>query len=87
MRQIVLDRLDDLSNHSRMAEVVTWKLVDDAAAQLGATEAARLKWRQEGRGVPPAWRIRIATMLGKAGQSIALSDFDTLPSTPGRIAA
>ncbi len=60
---------------------LTWQVVDETAAALGAGESARLKWRQEGRGVPPAWRIRIAEKLG----DVALSDFEALPSKPGRV--
>jgi hypothetical protein len=70
-----------------MSHSLSWKLVDDVAADLGATEAARIKWRQRGRGVPPVWRIKIVERLMAAGTPVALSDFDRLPVSPGRIAA
>jgi hypothetical protein len=66
---------------------LTWRMVDEVAAELGAKDHARLKWRQEGRGVPPHWRIKITQSLLSKGVPIALNDFDTLPSNPGRIAA
>lgn len=64
---------------------LNWKLVDDTATTIGAGKEARLKWRQ--RGVPPKWRILIAQELMRRGIPVALSDFDKLESTPGRIAA
>lgn len=66
---------------------LNWKLVDDIADALGAGEAGRLKWRQRPTGVPPKWRISIAQELMRRGIPVALSDFDKLESTPGRIAA
>jgi len=66
---------------------LTWRIVDDIAAELGAKEPARLKWRQAGRGVPDGWKIRITQALMARGVPVALGDFDRLPSTPGRIAA
>jgi hypothetical protein len=66
---------------------LTWKLVDDTAAVLGAQGSARLKWRQEGRGVPPAWRIKIVEDLMKRGIPVALADFERLEPKPGRVAA
>lgn len=66
---------------------LTWRVVDDIATELGASESARLKWRQTGRGVPAEWRIRITQTLMARGIPIALSDFDSLPENPGRIAA
>ena len=80
-----LDTLDDLSNHWRMETNLTWKLVDDTAADLGAGADARLKWRQ--RGVPPKWRIRIVETLMARSVPVSLADFDKLDLTPGRIAA
>jgi hypothetical protein len=80
--------MDDLSKGLGMADTtLTWKLVDDTAADLGANESARLKWRQRGRGVPPAWRIKIVEDLMQRGVPVSLSDFDRLGPTPGRIAA
>ncbi len=70
-----------------MTETLTWKLVDDTAAELEASEAARLKWRQPGRGVPAEWRIKIVQALMARGVAVPLGDFDRLPSNPGRIAA
>ena len=64
---------------------LTWQKVDQVAAALGATEPARLKWRQ--RRVPHDWRIRIFEKLVEEGADIALSDFDALEANPGRIAA
>lgn len=88
VRQFVLDDLDDLSNYGRMSDTtLTWQLVDATAFELGVTEAARLKWRQEGRGVPAVWRIQIAEKLKANGIHIELSAFDRLPPNPGRIAA
>lgn len=66
---------------------LSWRLVDDTAAELGAAPTTRLKWRQPERGVPPAWRIKIAAALMARGVPIALADFDTLPTNPGRLAA
>lgn len=66
---------------------LNWRMVDDIAAELGAKDYARLKWRQAERGVPSKWRIRIAQALMAKGVPIALSDFDSLPENPGRIAA
>ncbi len=80
--------MDDMSNHAVMSEsTLTWKLVDDVAADLGAGKDARLKWRQRETGVPPKWRISIAQELMRRGMPVALSDFAKLDSTPGRIAA
>lgn len=77
-----------MSNHSAMSQsTLTWKLVDDIAADLGAGEAGRLKWRQRPAGVPSKWRIAIAQELMRRGIPVALSDFDKLDQTPGRIAA
>lgn len=70
-----------------MANHLTWKLVDETAAELGATEAARLKWRQAGRGVPAEWQIKIADLLRSRGVSFDFSEFASLPANPGRIAA
>lgn len=64
---------------------LSWKLVDDVADDIGAGKEARLKWRQ--RTVPPKWRISIAQELMRRGIPVALSDFDKLEQTPGRIAA
>jgi hypothetical protein len=77
--------LDDLSNHGAMPNNLTWKLVDDTGATLGAEREARLKWRQ--RGVPAAWRIKIAEAMMAQSMPVSLADFDTLPLNPGRIAA
>lgn len=80
--------MDDMSNHVAMNQsTLTWKLVDDIASDLGAGEAGRLKWRQRDTGVPPKWRISIAQELMRRGMPVALSDFDKLDPTPGRIAA
>ena len=66
---------------------LNWRIVDDTAAELGATKEARLKWRQRPRGVPSDWRIKITQALMARGVPVALSDFDDLPEKPGRIAA
>ena len=80
--------MDDMSNHSAMPErPLSWKIVDDIAADLGAGKDARLKWRQREAGVPPKWRIAIAQELMRRGVPVALADFDNLETTPGRIAA
>jgi hypothetical protein len=78
--------LDGLSNHGEMSEL-TWKLVDEIAAEMGAGEASRRKWRQRQAGVPSKWRIAITQDLMRRGIPVALSDFDKLETTPGRIAA
>jgi hypothetical protein len=75
---------DGLSHHWTM---LTWTLVDQVAERLGATDVARRKWRQEGRGVPAAWRIRIAEEMMRAGAPVPLADFDRLEPNPGRVAA
>lgn len=66
---------------------LTWQLVDDVAAELGAGDAARRKWRQSGRGVPADWRIKITQSLMARGVPVSLADFEKLPENPGRIAA
>jgi hypothetical protein len=66
---------------------LNWRVVDDTAAQLGVSREARAKWRQPNRGVPPEWRIKITQALMARGVPVALSDFDSLPENPGRIAA
>jgi hypothetical protein len=79
---------DSLSHYPRMPNgQLTWNVVDEIAAGLGASEVARRKWRQGGRGVPAAWRIRITEALVASGREIALSDFDRLQPNPGRLAA
>lgn len=70
-----------------MTDHLTWKLVDETAAALGASDAARLKWRQAGRGVPAEWRAKIADALRETGIDVRFDDFGTLPANPGRIAA
>jgi hypothetical protein len=80
--------LDDMSNHVGMSNSnLNWKLVDAVAAELGAAPPARHKWRQRATGVPSKWRIAISQELMKRGIPVALSDFDSLEATPGRIAA
>lgn len=64
---------------------LNWRIVDDTAAELGAKQEARAKWRQ--RHVPPEWRIKITQALMARGVPVALADFDKLPTNPGRIAA
>lgn len=64
---------------------LTWKLVDDTGATLGAKADARMKWRQ--RGVPSSWRIKITEALMAQAIPVSLTDFDQLDLTPGRIAA
>lgn len=66
---------------------LSWAVVDDIAARLGAKPDARKKWRQEGRRVPHSWRIRITEALMASGVPVALRDFDALEANPGRIAA
>ena len=68
-----------------MTAALTWERVDAIATELGATAAQRRKWRQIGRQVPDAWRIRIADHLKKAGEDVAFADFDGLPPRPGRL--
>ena len=70
-----------MSNH------LTWALVDETAAALGAGESARLKWRQPKRGVPPSWQIKIVQALMANGVPVSLDAFANLPANPGRIDA
>lgn len=77
-----------MSHHRKMAEAkLTWALVDQTAAALGATEDARRQWRKTGRTVPPAWRIKITEHLHAKKMSVSFAAFDALPQAPGRIAA
>jgi aspartate carbamoyltransferase catalytic subunit len=77
-----------MSNMARvMTDQLSWAIVDEIAASLGASEANRLKWRQPRRGVPSSWRIRIADALKARGIEVAFGEFDALPENPGRIAA
>ena len=64
---------------------LSWHVVDTVAAELGAKDYARAKWRQPNRGVPAEWRIKITQALMARGVPVALSDFDNLPEKPGRI--
>lgn len=66
-----------------MDKNLTWRLVDDTGAELGAGIDARLKWRQ--RGVPARWRIQITEALMSRSIPVSLADFDKLDLTPGRI--
>lgn len=70
-----------------MTNHLTWQLVDAVAADLNASESARLKWRQQGRGVPAKWQLRIARELMTRGVPVSLGDFASLEPNPGRIAA
>jgi len=70
-----------------MSNTLTWEMVDEAAAALGATAVQRRKWRQIGRQVPDTWRIRVAEDLkARTGVEVAFSEFDDLPPRPGRLA-
>jgi hypothetical protein len=64
---------------------LTWRIIDDTAAELGAQKAALAKWRQ--RGVPAAWKIKITQTLMARGVPVALGDFELLSDNPARIAA
>ncbi len=66
---------------------LTWKLVDDIAIEMGVKDQARYKWRQRAGGVPSKWRIAIVQEMMRRGVPVALAEFDTLETTPGRIAA
>jgi len=70
-----------------MENKLSWKLVDEIAAQLGASDPQRMKWRQRDTGVSLPWRIKIVEALARRKVDVSFSDFDTLPKTPGRIAA
>lgn len=64
---------------------LTWEIVDEIAAALGASAGQRRKWRQTGRQVPNSWRIRIAEKLKADGRPIDFSAFDDLPPRPGKL--
>ena len=51
-------------------------LIDDIAKELGASAEARKKWRQAGRGVPPAWQIKIVARAAELGEDVAFGDFE-----------
>lgn len=55
---------------------LTWPVIDEIAAELGAQKPALAKWRQ--RGVPAAWKIKITQTLMSRGVPVALGDFDRL---------
>lgn len=87
MGRIGLALWDRLSNHRGMEQqALTWRLVDETAAALGANEATRRKWRQIGRGVPPIWRIKIVEAIGDR-VPVSMSDFDQLPVASRKAAA
>jgi hypothetical protein len=50
---------------------------------LGASSAARAKWRQ--RGVPAIWQIKIVSDLAAAGRRVELTEFDGLARSSGEI--
>lgn len=64
-----LDKLSCMVN-----DQLTWELVDAVAADLGAKDEARRKWRD--RGIPADWRIKIAQQLEIGGRAFTASDFD-----------
>lgn len=66
---------------------LAWETVEAIASDLGATRAQRRKWRQIGREVPPAWRIRIADELAARGVLVELRAFDDLPPRPGKLSS
>lgn len=66
---------------------LTWETVDAIAAELGASTANRRKWRQTGRQVPDAWRIRISKVLQDRGTPVDFSAFDDLPPRPGKLSS
>lgn len=66
---------------------LTWETVDAIAADLGASAANRRKWRQTGRQVPDAWRIRIVDALKARGVVVEFSAFDDLPPRPGKLSS
>jgi hypothetical protein len=55
---------------------LTWRIVEETAAELGAKKPALAKWRQ--RGVPAAWKVKITQTLMARSVPVALSDFDRL---------
>jgi hypothetical protein len=64
-----LDSRDVASDIFRMTkEPITWTLMTDLAAKLGAGFEARRKWRQ--RGIPARWQLRIASELSRSGYTI-----------------
>lgn len=64
-----LDIRDKLSDLFRMTkEPITWTLLTDIAAKLGAMSETMRKWRQ--RGIPVAWQLKIASELSRSGYTI-----------------
>ena len=68
--------LDDLSNMQPMNQRIQnkWPMIDALAASLGASRAARLKWRT--RGVPYRWQL---ILIRSSDGAIRPDDF--LPAT------
>lgn len=66
-------------------QALTWSMIDAVAGDLGASEAARRKWRQ--RGVPSAWQVRIASELMRNGDAVdPVSVGDVRPTPSSRVA-
>ena len=61
-------------------QTLTWPLVDAIAAELGATPAARAKWKA--RRVPFKWRVKIMDALEPRGVKVASAAFESLHSAP-----
>jgi len=61
---------------------LSWPVVDNIAASLGASDAARRKWRQ--RGIPYLWQIKLATALTASGDNVDISAFERLSPRPSQ---
>lgn len=58
-------------------DLLTWDLVDAAAADLGVTGFARKKWQQR-RQIPFRWRYPLIERLRARGHDVDYPAFDAL---------
>lgn len=59
-------------------------IIDECAKALGASEAARKKWRQ--RGVPHRWRLPIIELAAARGVELCSADFERVRPPAGAAA-
>jgi len=65
---------------------ISWPLIDTLAAELGAKERARLKWRQRGVSLP--WQIKIVEHARSSGiEAVTFDAIQSLPRSQPRAAA